>query len=126
MRKCEGEGHERLSVKIIAGSLDAGDSEFVPVKCRAAGSNASKSTSQIGDCRAGKTETVPERARRGLNVHGHWTIEIRNPGGSLAGRHEFENYLAPVGKKLLTAILTRTGTMMQWDVRLIAGQACLR
>lgn len=72
-----------------------------------------------------KQKQSPKGQEEGVNVHGHWTIEIRNPDGSLAGRHEFENYLAPVGKKLLTAILTRTGTMMQWDVRLIAtGPSC--
>jgi hypothetical protein len=29
----------------------------------------------------------------GIKVHGHWVIEIRNPDGSLASRHELENAL---------------------------------
>ncbi len=30
----------------------------------------------------------------GIKVHGHWVLEIKNPDGSLASRHEFENSLA--------------------------------
>ena len=33
----------------------------------------------------------------GLKVHGHWVIEVRNPDGSLASHHEFNNALAPGG-----------------------------
>ena len=31
----------------------------------------------------------------GIKVHGHWTIEVRNPDGSLARHVEFENSLDP-------------------------------
>ena len=31
----------------------------------------------------------------GIKVHGRWTIEVRNPDGSLASRHEFQNDLYP-------------------------------
>lgn len=29
----------------------------------------------------------------GIKVHGHWTIEVRNPDGSVASVHKFENAL---------------------------------
>src|ERR1700747_3718133 len=31
----------------------------------------------------------------GIKVHGHWTIEVRNPDGSLTRHVEFENSLDP-------------------------------
>ena len=31
--------------------------------------------------------------KEGIKVHGHWTIDIRNPDGTLAQHHEFENAL---------------------------------
>jgi hypothetical protein len=34
-------------------------------------------------------------SHEGITVHGHWTIEVRNPDGSLARRVEFENSLDP-------------------------------
>ena len=29
----------------------------------------------------------------GLQVHGHWRVVVRNPDGSIASRHEFNNAL---------------------------------
>jgi len=34
-------------------------------------------------------------SHEGITVHGHWTIEVRNPDGSLVRRVEFENSLDP-------------------------------
>ncbi|HEY6273708.1 MAG TPA: hypothetical protein VIX19_17145 [Terriglobales bacterium] len=34
-------------------------------------------------------------AHEGITVHGHWTIEVRNPDGSLVRHIEFENSLDP-------------------------------
>jgi hypothetical protein len=34
-------------------------------------------------------------AQEGLKVHGHWTIEVRNPDGSVDKHLEFENSLCP-------------------------------
>jgi Na+-transporting methylmalonyl-CoA/oxaloacetate decarboxylase gamma subunit len=31
----------------------------------------------------------------GIKVHGHWTIEVKNPDGKLVTHREFENSLAP-------------------------------
>ena len=35
----------------------------------------------------------PAQQSTGVAVHGHWTVTISNPDGSLASRHEFENSL---------------------------------
>jgi hypothetical protein len=54
---------------------------------------------------------VPTRKPRskglntGVKVHGHWTIEVRNPNGRLASHTEFENALQPQGQQALAAIL---------------------
>src|SRR3989442_5421961 len=44
----------------------------------------------------------------GIKVHGHWTIEVRNPDGTLVTRREFENGL--VGASGLAQILARQKT----------------
>lgn len=41
----------------------------------------------------------------GIKVHGHWTIEVRNPDGALVTHREFENSLASSGSTVLAAIL---------------------
>jgi hypothetical protein len=48
-----------------------------------------------------KSRQLPEEkhstkgAKEGIAVHGHWTIEIRNPDGSVAKHVEFENSICP-------------------------------
>jgi hypothetical protein len=37
---------------------------------------------------------TPRGQSDGIKVHGHWTIEVRNPDGTLAKHSEFENSLA--------------------------------
>ena len=59
----------------------------------------------------------------GIQVHGHWTIEVRNPDGKLVTRREFENSLSPTGNSpggaaLLSASLSRYTTLGSWEVDL--------
>jgi hypothetical protein len=57
----------------------------------------------------------------GIQVHGHWVLEIKNPDGSLASRHEFENSLATVtntGPVLLSFLLTGQYAAGPWAVYL--------
>jgi len=57
-------------------------------------------------------------------VHGHWTIEVRNPDGTVATHREFENSLIKstpsglAGDYLLVAMLGRGLTPGAWQVRL--------
>jgi hypothetical protein len=71
------------------------------------------------------------RPSEGIKVHGHWTIEIRNPDGSLVSRSEFENALLDTGKVWLARLLgSRTEAPRTWDIRLSStdglceGHAC--
>jgi hypothetical protein len=47
-------------------------------------------------------------AHEGIKVHGHWTIEVRNPDGSVASHQEFDNALDPQGGQTLTGLLGGT------------------
>ncbi len=52
----------------------------------------------------------------GIKVHGHWTIEVRNPDGSLAERREFENEYT--GKWTLAKFLARQDSVGGWRIGL--------
>jgi hypothetical protein len=51
-------------------------------------------------------------ATDGIKVHGHWTIEVRNPDGTLVTHHEFENAYVPKG--FLPLILGRQNSVGTW------------
>jgi hypothetical protein len=59
--------------------------------------------------------------KEGIKVHGHWTIEVRNPDGKLVERREFENSLRGQGARALAGFLSRTATPGLWLVVLFAG-----
>jgi hypothetical protein len=69
-----------------------------------------------------KSEMVEGNPAAGIKVHGHWTIIVRNPDGSVASRHEFENSLMPGGQKFLASLLARQATPFNWAVAL--GSFC--
>lgn len=53
-----------------------------------------------------------------IKVHGAWTIELRNPDGSLAARHQFNNALLQPGGDFLARLLGGTQTLGEWAVTL--------
>jgi hypothetical protein len=58
-------------------------------------------------------ETAPTKDdanHQGIKVHGHWKIVVKNPDGSVAQTHEFENSLVPKGGGALASILTANVT----------------
>jgi hypothetical protein len=53
----------------------------------------------------------------GIKVHGHWTIEVRNPDGALVTHREFENSLSPqTGPLGLANVLGRVHSVGLWQV----------
>ena len=62
-------------------------------------------------------------AGNGIGVHGHWTIDVRNPDGSLASHTEFENALAVDttgnggGATLLAHLLGNRRSPGSWGVQ---------
>lgn len=66
---------------------------------------------------------APGAPREGIRVHGHWVIEVRNPGGTLAARTEFENALQPGAPQALGRLLAAESSVDFWTVHLI-GNPC--
>jgi hypothetical protein len=57
--------------------------------------------------------------QEGIKVHGHWTIDVRNPDGTLASHAEFENALsAPLGQRVLALALNRIYVPGPWAITL--------
>ncbi len=52
----------------------------------------------------------------GIQVHGDWVLEVRNPDGSLAERREFRNALTAYGASVLEQALGRTATFGLWGL----------
>jgi hypothetical protein len=61
-------------------------------------------------------EEHPGAPHEGIKVHGHWTIEVRNPDGSLASRHVFENALQANGAEFLASRLSGALSPFTWRV----------
>ncbi len=64
----------------------------------------------------GASKQAPGAPQEGIKVHGHWTITVKNPDGSISSRHEFENSLQQTAP--LASILSRTVTTGSWQVLL--------
>jgi hypothetical protein len=61
----------------------------------------------------------------GIQVHGHWTIDVRNPDGTLASHRDFENSLLAGGANVLVNSLSRAGVTGLWRIELNApGIGC--
>lgn len=56
----------------------------------------------------------------GIKVHGHWTIEVRNPDGTVVTHREFENSLVAPGATLLAGVLGRQNTVGGWTLTLFS------
>jgi hypothetical protein len=54
----------------------------------------------------------------GIKVRGRWVVEIRNPDGTLAARHEFDNSLHAGGAMTLARLLGRDGVPTRWVIQL--------
>lgn len=59
--------------------------------------------------------------KEGIKVHGEWTIDIRNPDGTLVSHHEFKNALQTSGAVLLGHFLQRTNKAGEWVVSVTGG-----
>jgi hypothetical protein len=79
---------------------------------------------------AAKAEGPPEGGMgEGIKVHGHWTIEVREPDGTLVSHGEFENALAPdsgigSGAQFLSSVLARAVSVGSWSVGVYTHERC--
>jgi hypothetical protein len=69
---------------------------------------------------ASMEEKPPAKGQReGITVHGHWTIEVKNPDGTVVKHVEFENALTAEGRFLITRdLLSRSSTLGTWGIGL--------
>jgi hypothetical protein len=63
-------------------------------------------------------------SHEGIKVHGHWTIEVRNPDGTLVTHREFENSLHPLGSNALATFLGRQFSVGFWVINLSGPGIC--
>jgi hypothetical protein len=63
-----------------------------------------------------ETASAPGSPREGIQVHGHWTIEVTNPDGTLAERREFDNALQPDGAQVIAKVLGRENSVGGWQI----------
>ncbi len=76
------------------------------------------------DAQALKEAAAAEGPKQGIKVHGHWTIEIRDPDGTQVPRREFDNALAPSGGgSVLARVFARQLTVGSWQVG-VGGGLC--
>jgi hypothetical protein len=54
--------------------------------------------------------------QEGVHVQGQWTIEVRNPDGTLVTHREFENSLTPDGGDYLVGLLSQSSVPRFWSV----------
>jgi hypothetical protein len=60
----------------------------------------------------------------GIQVHGHWVIQVKNPDGTVTARREFENALltgANQGSQLLANLLGAVDVPGAWEIDLSDG-----
>jgi hypothetical protein len=69
-------------------------------------------------------KAASDGSHQGIKVHGHWTIEVRNPDGTLVSHRELENALiqgTASGSGAIAALLGRANTAGFWQVGLSGG-----
>jgi hypothetical protein len=103
-----------ISTLVLPGCSSASSPAAVPAATSPALAAAVVTSSAPADSPAAKGP-----GQEGITVHGHWTIEVINPDGSLAERREFENALN--GDNILTALLSRNNSMGPWAIILVAA-----
>lgn len=63
-------------------------------------------------------QTHAQARHEGIQLHGHWTVDVRNPDGALAAHREFENELIPNQGRLLSWLLTGIRFANGWSIHL--------
>lgn len=82
-------------------------------------------TWSAGVAASARSEASSGPAHEGITVHGQWTIILRNPDGTVASKHKFENSLAAEGATLLVRVLSRQRSVQYWQIRLINKDGCV-
>ncbi len=67
-----------------------------------------------------QTSSIVDKApNEGIEVQGHWTIEVKNPDGTLVEHREFDNaFNTTSGREFLVKLLSRQRAVGGWYIRL--------
>jgi hypothetical protein len=110
-------GRGLVLVSLLAVALAFAASSFAQTNAGA--------TPKVADAKAGqpsanslapKTARAPKGTGEGIQIHGWWTIEIRNRDGSVAKHVEFENALFGDGPGLLSGLLFGSQVAGSWEL----------
>jgi hypothetical protein len=94
-------------VAILALMLSAagvGRAQTTATPARVAPANPAAAT-QATTPKPAAGSTAPKGQPEGIQVHGHWVIEVKNPDGTVTARREFENAVQPLGQSYLASLL---------------------
>ncbi len=70
----------------------------------------------LADAREGSVQKDSGGLNQGIKMHGHWVIDIKNPDGSLAQHHEFENAIQYDGQNYLIGLMSGYGAAGPWEI----------
>jgi hypothetical protein len=73
------------------------------------------------DSAAPAAQSASKGQQEGIKIHGHWTIEVKNPDGKLVTHREFENTLTPAGAQTLADILSGQNFVGSWAVAVVSS-----
>jgi hypothetical protein len=95
----------------------------------AAAQSTTKTAAATGQGKAEPAAVAPGKSpakgnHEGIKVHGHWTIEVRNPDGKLVSHTEFENALVqPGGASYITQLMLGTTVPGGYSIYMTSGPA---
>jgi hypothetical protein len=85
-----------------------------------AAANGAAPNRLVGALTAGKQEEGGQKTASGMNqnmkMHGHWTIDIKNPDGTLVQHREFENSIQYDGQNYLVGLMSGYGAAGPWMI----------
>lgn len=106
------DGHKQRAALILIFALGFAPSALLAQRAASLAPKPSKATQA-------EREVSHGGPQEGIKVHGHWTIVIKNPDGSVASHHDFENSLYHGGGDfILAGVLSRNLSIGMWGVLL--------
>lgn len=120
-------GRGLVLVGLLAVALALAASSFAQSNAAAAPKIAdAKAAQPSANSRTAKTPKAPRGTGEGIQIHGWWTIEIRNRDGSVARHVEFENALIGDGPGLLVTLLSGSQVAGSWALQVFGSPSpCL-
>ncbi len=115
-------GRGLVLVGLVAAVLALAASSFAQTSAAAAPKVVdAKATQPSANSPTAKAAKAPRGMGEGIQIHGWWTIEIRNRDGSVAKHVEFENALVSDGPAILAGLLSGNMVAGSWELA-VAGE----